>query len=300
MNTTCPAPFLPPGCWDITKAAGSDATLAGLLATIAVASIVIVLQVPKQTPKQMSEQKSFEQASRNTVLSLLVSTFLSSLLASFVFGLLASEMPSIRADVLINLASPALVVGVLQLLLSIGWLLALHQAEAATLSIAKWAFLLVSGLVIVYLAQDWVDLLELKTPGAFLAPVFTDAVILGALIIGVFAWAITTVLKRRFSSHASRKWQDVSRRWQKKANYAHLCAISGLVFAAGSALLYSIVSDFTASNLQSGPDWVYYFGFISLMILMGGFLCVSAMSWPPPPPPPPLKESTTNQRRRVP
>jgi hypothetical protein len=271
MQTTCPAPYLPPGCWDITKAAGFDATLAGLLATIAAAAIILVLQAPKRS--------SFERETRNTVLSVLVSTFLSALLASFVFGLLSSEMPSLRADVLSNLASPALVVGVLQFLLSIGWLLTSHQAEAATLSIARWAFLLVNGLVVVYLALDWEDLLELKTPGAVPPPVWTFAGILGALLMGIIAWAVTSRLKRRFSSEASRRGQE-------GASYAHRCAKISLFFAAGSALLYGIISDFPASILQGGPDWVYYFGVLSLMGLMTWFVCVSEMSWPPLPPAP--------------
>jgi hypothetical protein len=268
MQTICPTPYLPPGCWDITKAAGFDATLAGLLATIAAAAIILVLQAPKRS--------SFERETRNTVLSVLVSTFLSALLASFIFGLLSGEMPSIRAEVLINLASPALVVGVLQFLLSIGWLLTSHQAEAATLSIARWAFLLVNGLVVVYLALDWEDLLELKTPGAVPPPVWTFAGILGALLMGIIAWTVTTRLKRGFSSEVSRR--------QKGASYAHRCAKSGLFFAAGSALLYGVISDFPASILQDGPAWVYYLGILSLMVLMTWFLYVSEMSWPPLPP----------------
>jgi len=246
------------------------------LATIAAAAIVLVLQAPKQS--------SFEQETRNTVLSVLASTFLSALLASFVIGLITGEMPSIRAEVLFNLASPALVVGVLQFLLSIGWLLTSHQAEAATLTIARWAFLLVNGLVVLYLALDWEDLLELKTRGAFPTPVYTGVGIVGALLIGTIAWAITTRLKRRFSSEA---WMR-----QEAVRNAHRCAKSGLFFAAGSTLLFGIISDFSASTLQSGPDWVYYLGVISLMVLMGWFVCVSEMSWPPPPPaPPPPQEN---------
>src|SRR6266513_2349125 len=106
MDKTCPPQFLPPGCWDISKAAGSDATLAGLLATIAAAVIVLILQGTKKAP----EQEAIDQKMQNTVLSILVSTFLSALLASFIFGLLSGEMSSFRADVLLNLASPALVV----------------------------------------------------------------------------------------------------------------------------------------------------------------------------------------------
>jgi hypothetical protein len=86
------------------------------LATIAAAAIVLILHAPKQAP----ERESSEKATRNTALSVLVSTFLSALLAAFIFGLLSGEMSSFRIDVLLNLASPAFVVGVLQFLLSIG------------------------------------------------------------------------------------------------------------------------------------------------------------------------------------
>jgi hypothetical protein len=276
MEITCPAPYLPPSCWDITKAAGSDATLAGLLTTVTAAIIVLVLQAPKRT--------SFEQETRNTVLTILVSTFFSALVASFIFGLLTGEMPTIRALVLIDIASPALAVSVLQLLLSIGWLLTSHQAEAATLTIARWAFLLVNGLIILFLALNWEDLLVVKTQGAFPALIYAGAGILGALLIGTIAWAIATWLKRRFAS-------EESKRRREAASNAHRCAKIGLFFAAGSTLLFGIISDFSGSLLQNGPDWVYYLGVISLMALVGGFVCVSAMSWPPLPPasPPPQK-----------
>src|SRR5258708_4476315 len=243
MDTTCPAQFLPPSCWDITKAAASDSTLAGLLAVIAATIIVLVLQASKKSSAD-------ERKTRNTALSVLVSTFLSVLLASFVFGLLSGEMSSFRADVLLNLASPALVVGALQFLLSIGWLLTLYQANAETLNIARWAFLLVSVLVVLYLSLDWENLLELKMTGALSPPIYTGLGIFGALVIGIIVWPITTRLKRSFPS-------DISDRRKKGAEYAHRCAKSGLCFAAASTLLFGIISDFSGSLLQSGPGWVY-------------------------------------------
>src|SRR5690242_8566811 len=104
----CPAPFLPPGCQDITKAATADATLAGLLATAASVFIVLILQ---------AEKLNAQPKARNAILSLLVSTFFSTLLASFTFGLLTGEEPTIRVDVLLNFAaSPILIVGALQFL----------------------------------------------------------------------------------------------------------------------------------------------------------------------------------------
>lgn len=267
---TCPAPYLPPGCWDQGKAAGADATLGGLLATIAAAAIVLVLQY-----KPSHERTELEQEVHNTVLSVLVSTFLSALLAAFIFGLLSGEMASFRADVLINLASPALVVGVLQFLLSIGWLLTLHQTRPETLTMAKRAFLLVNVLVILYLALDWENLLELKNTGTLAAPIYTGGGIIGAFLIGVLAWATTTRLKRRFSS-------ETLKRMKEGAESARRCAIIALIFAAASTLLFGIISDLSNSLLQSGPDWVYYLGIICQIVFMGWFVCISGMSWPPP------------------
>ncbi len=272
MDITCPAQFLATGCTDITKAASSDATLAGLLATIAAAAIVLVLQASKQGVKQTP----FEQVVRNTVLSVLVSTFLSALLASFIFGLLSGEMSSFQAEVLVNLTAPALVVGALQFLLSIGWLLALHQAKAKTLDMARWAFLLVNALVIMYLALGWENLLELKNTGSLADPVYTGGGILAALLIGTTVWAITTRSKRRFPS-------NVPGRMQKGADYAHRCAKSGLIFAVACTLLFGILADLSGSLLHSAPDWVYYLGILSLMAFTGWFVYISEMSWPPSP-----------------
>lgn len=72
-RTTCPIQFGATGCTDMTRAASSDAALADLLATIAAAAIVLVLQASKQEVKQAP----FEQGMRNTVLTILVSIFLS-------------------------------------------------------------------------------------------------------------------------------------------------------------------------------------------------------------------------------
>src|SRR5260370_14419453 len=242
METTCPTPYLPPGCWDLTKAAGSDATLAGLLAVIAVTIIVLVVQAPKRSSSER------EKEMRNIVLSALVGTFLSALFASFILGLLAGEMPTFRAEVLLVLASPALVVAVLQFLLSLGWLLTSHQAGKAPLSIARWAFLLVNGLIIVYLALDWADLLELKTPGIFPIPLDPAAGILVALLISAIVWVITIWRKTKLSSEESTSRQE-------GANYMQLCAKSGLLFAAGCILLYCIFSSFSSPFLQRVPQW---------------------------------------------
>lgn len=267
MMTACPNPFLPPSCWDLTKVAGADATLAGLSATIAAAIIVLTLEATKES--------SFEQETRNTVLSILTSTFLCALLASFIFGLLTGEMPSIRANVLLNLATPALIVAALQFMLSIGWLLTSHQAATATLGIARLAFLLISGLAILHLYLGLDDLLALTAPRVFSGWVYNTAGIIGTIIIGVTVWLIAR-RKQKFL-------EKVSKRKQKGTDYAHLCAKSALFFAAGSTLFFGVISRFSASLLQSCPAWVYYLGAISLMALMGWFIYICEMSWPPLP-----------------
>lgn len=283
MGPTCPPSYLPPGCWDVTKQAGSNATLTGLLATIAAAAIVLVLQAPKET--------SFEQepGARNTALSVLVSTFLSCLLASFVFGLLSGESDSFRADVLLNLASPALVVGVLQFLLSISWLLTWRQAQEKTIAIARMAFLLVIGLVILFLALDWGDLLELKTKGVYSDLVYIGAEVLCALVFGTIVWISTTVVKRRLPIKELE-------RWQKGIDNAHWCSKIGLFFTAGCTLLYGIISNFYSSDLLSSFDIFYYLGVISSMLLMVWFVCICELSWPPPLPP---SEHSHNQHKRT-
>lgn len=273
METTCPAQFMPLGCWDITKAASSDSTLAGLLAVIAATVIVLVLQATRDQPADERER-------RNIVLSFLVSTFLSALFTSFIFGLLSGEMAPFEADVLIVLAAPALVVGALQFLLSIGWLLTLYQAGKAPLAIARWAFLLVAGLAILYLALDWADLLVLKTQASPVV-IYTCTVIFILLLIGAIAWVAR--LKRKFSSEES-----------ERPNHMQRCAISGVFVAAGSTLLYRIVSDLSAPFLQNVPDVLYYLGCILLMTLMMWFVYVSEMSWPVP-----LPASTTSTKHPI-
>lgn len=72
--------------------------------------------------------------------------------------------------------------------------------------------------------------------------------------------------------------------------------ICGLLYAGFSALLYSIVSDYSISTLRSDPDWIFYGLSIMTIILMGGILFLSAMSWPSPP----LKEINRRSAKKSP
>ncbi len=266
----CPAPFLPPGCQDITRAATADATLAGLLATAASVFIVLILQ---------AEKLNTQPKARNAILSLLVSTFFSTLLASFTFGLLTGEEPTIRVDVLLNFAaSPILIVGALQFLSNIGWLLSLYQAERTSFTIARWAFVLGRGLTIVYLALDCFDFLNETTQGVWPGAVYDVLALLVAFLIILIAWLVPKRLKGR----------------NKEADCI-LYAKSGLCIAAGCTLLYGIMSDFSPTDLQNAPDPVYSLGVGLLMVALVWFACLSELSWPLQPPESPERSAQPSQ-----
>ncbi|HEU5374612.1 MAG TPA: hypothetical protein VFV38_04160 [Ktedonobacteraceae bacterium] len=279
METTCPAgPFVPPSCSDITRAASADATLAGLLATAASVFLVLILQERKK-------RSPAEQESRKAVLALLVSTFFTTLLASFSFGLLTQEPVSIRANALVNVAALNLVVGALQFLSSIGWLLALYKEKGTPLKIARWTLHLVVGLSIVYMLLDCADSLKEKTNEALPSYVYYVTSLLPAalaiIVIITIAWARTNWLKRSASP-------DVSESRTKEAGYTLIYAMSGPFIAAGCTLLVGIISEipFTdqqnnlQNDLQNYPDWVFSLGVALLMAALGWVVYFSEKSWP--------------------
>lgn len=291
MEITCPAgPFVPPSCSDITRAASADATLAGLLATAASVFLVLILQDRKR-------RSSAEQGSRKAVLALLVSTFFTTLLASFSFGLLTQEPVSIRANVLVNVAALNLVVGALQFLSSIGWLLALYKERGTPLKIARWTLHLVVGLSIVYMLLDCADSLKEKTNealspfvyyGASLLP--TALVIIAIIVIPwprIIAWARIIIAWARINWLKRSASPDASESRTKEAGYTLIYAMSGPFIAAGCTLLVGVISEIPFTNqqndLQNYPDGVFFLGVALLMAALGWVVYFSEKSWPSQP-----------------
>ncbi len=183
-------------------------------------------------------------------------------------------MPTPLIAALFNVASPLFVMGILQFLSSIAWLLAWQQAGEMPLKIARWTLIFLWVYIAFYLSVGYVDLLgdlpHLITQWK-LAEFLHDVEPFFCAMVSI---VIASVVHRGLKHHPRKTETDYA------INYVK----SSFFILAGCAVIYGFIEVLPLTFLESEPDWFYYLGPVPLAVVLCWNIYFGRLSWPPHPP----------------
>jgi hypothetical protein len=172
-------------CFDLTTAAGFHAQLAGILAGLAITSIVLILQ-----------SRSLSGRGAEAGLLSFLSALITLLIAAFLYGIAAGEeLTAGRVTLMVFLAGTASAIAVLELFYGLTWLVRAGGFPNATEMTARISALVTPLITFVYLTITALNHVSVKAgrhmAGSFIAVflLLLSLVLVLVLLLVQLAWA---------------------------------------------------------------------------------------------------------------